>query len=301
MRTGWGIAILGFWVGISPAQAKIQVYSALPTFAEIVAQVGGDAVNSFTLTAENLNPHSIEPKSDLIPRLQKADLLVVSGLELEVGWLPPMLIDSKNAGIQRGTNGYLELSSAVKLKGVLAGEKLDLTRGDTHPAGNPHYMLDPRNGVVVAHAIAARLALLDPPQAAEYNKRAGEFEKRLNGKIAVWEKVLKRFAGKSVVSYHAGWTYFIAWAGMEEIATIEIKPGVQATPESVVTLIGLMKAKKCRLILMEPFEPNRVAQRIAKKTKAQIVVARTEPGVSSTPRSYIAVIDELIGKLARLH
>ena len=157
--------------------------------------------------------------------------------------------------------------------------------------------MDPRNGILIAEAVTARLSKLAPAHTEEFKKRAAEFEAQLKAKITEWETTLKPYAGKPVVAYHDEWSYFTSWAGLNEIGTIESKPGVQPTPEGVVKLVALMKQQKARIILMAPYDPNRIASEIAKKTKASVIVARTEPGVSTPPKTYIAVFDELVGKL----
>jgi zinc/manganese transport system substrate-binding protein len=277
----------------SAALAKVNVITTLPSFADIAKNVGGDEVNAVSLTRGTQDPHFVDAKPDLMLSLNKADLLIRAGLGLEDGWLPPLLVGSRNAKIQNGTEGNLDASSVMPLKDV-PKSPLDRAQGDVHPGGNPHFMLDPRNGITLANAIAERLAKLDPSKAEDFRKRAAAYGADLKKHIEQWDKELKPFAGTSVVTYHKSWIYFLDWAHFKEAATVEPKPGIPPSPEHVVQLIQSMKQQKIKLILMEPFYPKGVAQDVAQQTGAKLLVLPAEVKGNSDAKTYVDVFEQII-------
>jgi zinc/manganese transport system substrate-binding protein len=280
-----------------PAHAKLQVVATLPSFADIAAQVGGDEVVAVALTRGNQDPHFVDARPDLVLKLNRADLLIEAGLDLEIGWLPVLVIGSRNAKIQNGAEGDLVAASAMTLVEAPVG-KIDRSMGDVHPGGNPHYMLDPRNGVLLAKAVAARLGKIDPPHAELFKKNAETFARSLEAKISVWEKQLARFKGKSAVTYHRSWSYFLLWAGIQNFAQLEPKPGIPPSADHVVKLTKEMKAAKVGLLLMEDYYPKGIAEQVAKDTGAQLLVLPTEVGAQGT-RSYADVFDRVVEELVK--
>lgn len=297
LRTSFLFASLAWALGMSSAaQAKVTVVTTLPSFADIAKNVGGDEVNAISLTRGNQDPHFVDAKPDLMLTLNKADLLIRAGLGLEDGWLPPLLTGSRNGKILNGTDGNLDVSSAMVLKEV-PKTPLDRAQGDVHPGGNPHFMVDPRNGIVLANAIAERLAKLDPGKAEDFRKRAAAYSADLKKHIEQWDKDLKPFAGTQVVTYHKSWIYFLDWTHFKEMGTVEPKPGIPPSPEHVVQLIHLMKQQKIKLILMEPFYPKGVAQDIAQQTGAKLLVLPVEVKGNSEAKTYIDVFDQIVKQI----
>lgn len=297
LRTSFLFASLAWALGMSSAaQAKVTVVTTLPSFADIAKNVGGDEVNAISLTRGNQDPHFVDAKPDLMLTLNKADLLIRAGLGLEDGWLPPLLTGSRNGKILNGTDGNLDASSVMMLKEV-PKTPLDRAQGDVHPGGNPHFMVDPRNGIVLANAIAERLAKLDPGKAEDFRKRAAAYGADLKKHIEQWDKELKPFAGTQVVTYHKSWIYFLDWAHFKEMGTVEPKPGIPPSPEHVVQLIHLMKQQKIKLILMEPFYPKGVAQDIAQQTGAKLLVLPVEVKGNSEAKTYIDVFDQIVKQI----
>jgi zinc/manganese transport system substrate-binding protein len=250
-------------------------------------------VNATSLTRGTQDPHFVDAKPDLMLSLNKADILIRAGLGLEDGWLPPLLVGSRNSKIQNGTEGNLDASSVMPLKEV-PKTPLDRAQGDVHPGGNPHFMLDPRNGIILANAIAERLAKIDPAKAEDFRKRAAAYSADLKKHIEQWDKELKPFAGTSVVTYHKSWIYFLDWAHFKEAATVEPKPGIPPSPEHVVQLIQLMKQQKIRLILKEPFYPKGVAQDVAQQTGAKLLVLPAEVKGSSEAKTYVDMFEQIV-------
>lgn len=294
LRTSLLFASLAWALSMpSAAQAKVNVVTTLPSFADIAKNVGGDEVNAISLTRGNQDPHFVDAKPDLMLTLNKADLLIRAGLGLEDGWLPPLLTGSRNGKIQNGSEGNLDASSVMALKDV-PKTPLDRAQGDVHPGGNPHYMVDPRNGIVLANAIAERLAKLEPKKAEDFRKRAAAYGADLKKHIDQWEKDLKPFAGTPVITYHKSWIYFLDWAHFKEMGTVEPKPGIPPSPEHVVQLIQLMKQQKIKLILMEPFYPKGVAQDVAQQTGAKLLVLPVEVKGNADAKTYVDVFEQIV-------
>lgn len=280
------------------AEAKLRVVTTLPSFAELAREVGGEEVDASSMVKGSQDPHFVDPKPDLVLQLHRADLLIRVGLGLEDGWLPPLLIGSRNGKIQNGAKGNLEASTLVKLQDVPEG-KLDRAQGDVHPGGNPHFMLDPRIGIQVAQGIAARLGELEPSKAADFKKRADAFAAQLQSKIQAWEAALKPWAGKSIVTYHKSFTYFASWIGLKVVDTVEPKPGIPPSPEHVVKLTRMMSEQKIPLILIEPYYPKSTSEEVAKSSGAKLLVIPTEVGGAPEAGSYAAIFDQIVQRFGQ--
>lgn len=278
------------------AWGRLKVVTTLPSYADIAQNVGGEEVDVVSLTKGTQDPHFVDPKPDIVLKLNRADLLIRAGLGLEDGWLPPLLSGARNGKIQPGGEGYLEASSLIELKEVPAGG-IDRSMGDVHPGGNPHFMLDPRNGMKLAKGIADRLGKLEPSKAADFQKRAEQYNADLQKKIQAWEALLKPFSGKQVVTYHKSWVYFSGWAGLKEVDYVEPKPGVPPSPEHVVKLIRLMKDKKVPFVIIEPYYPKGTAEQVARESGARLLVLPNEVNGSEGAKNYFALFDEIIAKL----
>lgn len=255
------------------AEAKVKVVTTLPTLATIAREVGGDDVEVTALAYPTQDPHFVDARPHLVLSLNRADLLVVNGLELESGWLPVLINGARNRRIQVGAQGYLDASTLVPLKEIPQG-KISRSMGDIHPGGNPHFLVDPRNGGRVAKGIADRLAGLDPRNAARYRSRAASLAKAAD---ALALKESRRFAQlpvieRHVVTYHQSWPYFLDWLSLMEIGTIESKPGIAPDPAHVSWLLGQMRKVHADVILQESYYPNRIGKLLADKGNATLVV-----------------------------
>jgi zinc/manganese transport system substrate-binding protein len=277
-------------LGASPATAAVRVVSTIQDFASIADSVGGKRVETFSLSRGYQDPHFVEPKPSFILKLSRADLLIVAGLDLEVGYLPPLLDQSRNAKIRPGGPGYLDASSGCD---VLERPTGVVTRamGDVHPFGNPHYWLDPGNGRVIARAIAAKLSTIDPPGAAEYRSNLAAFEAKLAEAEKRWEAALAPYAGVELVTYHNSWPNFLKRFRLKAAGYVEPKPGIPPSPAHTVELINLMNARKIPVILMEPYFDERSPRAVAQKTGATLL--RFVPSVGGVPQAkdYIALFD----------
>ena len=210
------IFVLTVFAAATPARAALRVVSSIPTLGSLAKEVGGDRVEVVSLGKGYQDPHFVEPKPSLMVDLNKADLLVFVGLDLEIGWLPPLVLGSRNPKIQNGELGSLDCSRAIPVVDVPT-TKIDRSMGDIHPLGNPHYWLPPANAKIIAKEIASRLGQLDPEGAATYQKRLADFQARVDAAEKSWQPLIAKVHGDKVVTYHQSWSYVSSWLGLKEI------------------------------------------------------------------------------------
>ena len=275
------------------AWAQVNVVSTIPDFASIAKEVGGDKVTVTGLVRPNQDPHFVDPKPSMMLDLNKADLLLVVGMGLEDGWLPPLLSGARNGKIQRGTSGYLECSTVIKPMQVRAPDR---AQGDIHPGGNPHYWIDPRNGLAVASAIAKRLEQIDPANAASYRAGVAAFSSKLQGKMAQWRQRLQPHKDMRVVVYHESWVYFFDFAQIRQVGELEPKPGIAPKPAHVAELIERVKGQSVRYVIQESFYPTQMSRLFAERAGAQLKVLPVMVGAAGTS-SYIGLIDKIVSEL----
>ena len=228
----------------APAIAVLNVFATVPEWGALAEELGGDKVRVYTATNALQDPHHVEAKPSLIARARSADLVVATGAELEVGWLPLVLLQAGNPKVQPGKPGYLEAAQFVTT--LEKPTRLDRADGDVHPAGNPHIQTDPRNVVRVAAPLSARLAELDPPNAAFYQARYNAFAERFNAAIADWEKQAAPLAGVPIIVQHKAFTYLIEWLRMKEVAALEPKPGVEPTVAHLSEVLASLRDNRRR-------------------------------------------------------
>ncbi|MEB2310972.1 MAG: zinc ABC transporter substrate-binding protein [Sorangiineae bacterium] len=279
------------------AEAKLAVVTSTATLASLVREVGGDRVKVTSLALPTQDPHFVDAKPRLALELKKADLLVVVGLDLEIGWLPVLQTGSRNGKVQVGAEGYLDCSRFVRVLDVPEG-KVDRAAGDVHPQGNPHYLYDPRQAARVTKAIADKLAELDPSHTDDYRKNALEFVKKLGKSTKLWEAQLAHARGAKVVAYHKSFSYLTDWLGLDVIAHIEPRPGVPPTPHHVAQVIELAKRRQVKLVLEESYYFSATGELVARKIGATL--ARV-PAAPSATQGYIAHLDAIVKKLARVY
>src|SRR6187397_2654694 len=233
-----------FALGIScagPALADLNILATVPEWGALAQELGGDKVKVYTATTALQDPHRIEARPSLIARARGADLVVATGAELEVGWLPLVLQQAANAKVRPGTPGYFEAAAQVPLLGKPT--RLDRAEGDIHAQGDPHIQGDPRNIARVDEALAARLAELEPANAAHYRERHRQFAERWTAALARWEKAAAPMRGVPVVVQHRSFTYLIAWLGLEEVAALEPKPGMEPTTAHLSAVLAALEKK----------------------------------------------------------
>lgn len=263
--------VVSLWVA-NPASAAIKVVATLPTLAAVAREVGGKNVEVSALAQSTEDPHYVDARPNLIVKLNQADLLIINGLELEVGWLPTLQSSARNAKILSGGTGFLDASRVVHLMDVPTG-KVDRAMGDLHPGGNPHFLFDPRAVAQVAVAVGDKLAELDGPNAATYKANAAALSKSL---LTLAGEQIARFtalppAKRNVVSYHKSLIYLTNWLNLNELATVEPKPGVPPDPGHVASVLKTMRGSGAKVILQEEFYPSNTSQTIVKLLPGSVV------------------------------
>lgn len=275
------------------ALAALRVETTIEDLAAIAQAVGGEHVRVDSLTSGTRDPHFAVAKPSMIRRVYRADLLLVVGADLEIGWLPPLLQSARNGRIQPGNPGYLDLSQSVPLLGKPKGP-VTRAMGDVHANGNPHYWLDPRNGVRMARAIAGRLAELDPEHAADYQARYARFEQHINAKLVEWRKALQPLAGKPVIAYHTSFLYLANAFGFRIADQVEPKPGIAPSAASLSSLINRIKSQHIGLLIMEPFYERRSAQYLHEHTGIRIAIVPQSVGAEPGIKTYTDLFDSIV-------
>lgn len=275
------------------ADAKVRVVTSIETFADLARQVGGDRVDVQSLSKGYTDPHFVEPKPSLVILLNRADLLVHVGLELEIGWLPNLVTGSRNGKIQPGSPGNLDASAAIPVLDVPA-TKVDRSMGDIHPQGNPHYYLAPAEASIVAHEIAQRLEEIDPSGKATYEKNLAAFEQKLKEKRAQWEAEAAPLRGLKVVTYHKSWSYVSKWLGLQEIGYLEPKPGIPPPPSHIAALIGRMRSDGVKVLVMESFYPRSTAELVTQKAGARVALLPANVGGTPEAKDYFSLVDQIV-------
>lgn len=264
-------AILVLAATVSTAHAGLNVVATLPDLAAITKEIGGDKVSVVSLALPTQDPHFVDAKPNLALKLAKADLLVYAGLDLEIGWLPKLIVGSRNAVIQSGAKGNLDASTLVALLDV-PSQKIDRSMGDIHPGGNPHYLFDPRRAIVVGKGIAQRMGEIDPANAAAYEAGYQAFAKTLTASITGWSARLAGLKGRPVIAYHKSFVYLEDWLGFVVVEHLEPKPGIPPNPKHVMSVIETAKAKKAVLILEESYYPAKTTELVAEKIGGSVVI-----------------------------
>lgn len=280
---GLVIAAAGIWA------KPLSVVTTTPDLADLVRQVGGDRVAVVCLSRGFQDPHFVEAKPSLILKMREADLFVQTGLDLEIGWAPLLIQGSRNARVQPGAKGFFDASTVILPLEIPS--HVSRSAGDVHPGGNPHYLLDPRNAVLLVKGLAEKLSDLDPASAASYANNAMDYTMRLNEKMAEWLKQMAPVGGTGFVSYHKNMIYFSTFFGLVSVGEIEPKPGIPPSPGHTAELIAIMKERKTPLILTMPHFENRTPESLAKATGARVVMIASTPDAVPEATSYIAAFD----------
>jgi ABC-type Zn uptake system ZnuABC Zn-binding protein ZnuA len=278
--------------------APLKVVTTIQDLASLTKEVGGDRVDVNAIARGYQDPHFVEPKPSFLLLLRNADLLEVVGLELEIGWLPPLLDQSRNANIRPGTKGYLDISHGVEI--LDKPTVVNRSMGDVHPLGNPHFWLDPANAVRMAIQIEQKLAELRPADAPYFAQRLNAFKVRINDANKRWMAQLAPYRGAKVVTYHNSWPNFAKHFGLDVVNYVEPKPGVPPSPSHTFELINLMKQQHVKAILMEPYFDSKTPQSIAERTGAKLVVLYPSVGgAKSGTDDYFQLFDTNIANLVK--
>ncbi|HXI14303.1 MAG TPA: metal ABC transporter substrate-binding protein [Thermoanaerobaculia bacterium] len=279
--------------------AKLKVVTTTADLASIAQEIAGDRASISSIARGYQDPHSVETKPSFLLQLRQTDLLVVVGLELEAGWLPPLLDQSRNQKIRPGTSGYLDVSQGVEILDRPTGT-VNRSMGDVHAMGNPHYWLDPANAVRIAIQIQQRLGQLDPSNAAVYSSRLGNFKQRLNEANKRWTAQLAPYRGAKVVTYHNSWASFAKRYGINVVGYVEPKPGVPPSPSHTFQLIKLMKEQRVKAVLVEPYFDLKTPQSVASRTGARVLVLFPSVGATPAVGDYIKLFDRNVSELVKV-
>ena len=285
------------------AQGKLNVITTTEDLASIAREVGGDRVTVESISRGYQDPHFVEAKPSFILKLQKADVLVTVGKELEIGWLPPLIQQSRNAKVQVGGNGYLDASGQARILDIPQGQ-ITRAMGDVHPQGNPHYWLDPENGKVVAKEIADKLSQLQPNDRAFFEQRLNAFVMRLSDAEQRWAAMMAPYKGTQVVTYHRSFPNFAERFGLEVIGYVEPRPGIPPSPQHTLDLINEMKKRNVKLVLVEPYFDLKTPNSIGRATGAEVLVMPPSVGGVKDVTDYFTLFDYdinlLIGALKKV-
>jgi zinc/manganese transport system substrate-binding protein len=280
------------------AAAKLNIVASTADLAALAQEVGGDKIKVESIAKGYQDPHFVEAKPSFLLNLRRADLLISVGLELEKGWLPPLITQSGNPKIQAGASGNLDASQFCEILEKSEGT-VSRAEGDVHPQGNPHYWLDPGNGRRIARGIATRLSELDPGDAAYFQQRYQDFDKRLSAAEQKWDAAMKPYRGQKIVTYHRSFTNFAKRFGLDVIGYVEPRPGIPPSPGHTIELIRLIKREKCKAVLVEPYFDLKTPQSIGRETGAQVVVYLPSVGGEKQVTNYLELFDYNIGLLAK--
>jgi zinc/manganese transport system substrate-binding protein len=287
---------LSLWLIAPMAQAKLNVVATLPDFGAIAQEIGCDDIKVTTLARGTEDPHFVDAKPSFIRVLNQADVLLEGGAELELGWLPPLVNNARNAKILSGKSGHVKMSKGVPLLELPTGP-VDRSMGDVHPTGNPHYWLNPAHGKIMAAHLANVFSELDPENAQHYRTHLKEFDERLDKKIAEWKQQMEPYRGAKIVTYHKSYEYFADFFGLEVVGQLEPKPGIEPSPSHISALIPRMKSDQVKLLLIEPNRSRKTPEYVANATGAKLVIIPGMVGGHEKAKDYFGLFDYAVGQI----
>jgi zinc/manganese transport system substrate-binding protein len=281
---------------LAHAQGKLNVMTTTEDLASIAREVGGDRIVVESIARGYQDPHFVEAKPSFILKLQRADMLVVVGRELEVGWLPPLIQQSRNSKIQPGADGYVDASSSARILDIPTGQ-ITRAMGDVHPLGNPHYWLDPENGKAIAREIAAKLSRSRPNDKAYFEQRLADFTRRLDEAEKRWLAAMAPYKGTKVVTYHRSYSNFADRFNLDVIGYVEPRPGIPPSPQHTLNLVNEMKRQNVKIVLVEPYFDLKTPTAIGRQTGAQVLVLPPSVGGEKEVPDYFKLFDYAINLL----
>ncbi len=275
-----------------PVSARLNVFTCEPEWQALVKEVGGDNVKVFSATTALQDPHHIQARPSLMARMRRADLVVCTGADLEAGWLPVLLRRAGSKHVQPGNTGYLEAAKYVTLRDIPTA--LDRSMGDVHAEGNPHIHTDPRNLLKVADVLTKTLVILDAKNASAYEKRGKEFASRWQQAIKRWEQQASGLRGVPIVVQHKSWIYLSHWLGLQEVATLEAKPGIPPTVNHLSKVMQITKQRQAKMIVRAAYQDARASEWLADRTGLPVVVLPYTVGGNKNAGDLFALFDETI-------
>ena len=276
------------------AQAKLKVFACEPEWAALVTELAGDKVDLAVATSALQDVHVVEAKPSLIAKMRSADLLVCTGAELEIGWLPQLIRQSGNTKVSSGSGSFM---AAAQVKTLEKPTVLDRAHGDVHPDGNPHIQMDPRRVLIVARRLDDRLVELDPANAATYRQRGADFERRWLAAMTRWKSEAAPLAGRKVVVHHISWVYLWDWLGMQQIGALEPKPGVPPTAAHMSRLVATTKQSGTLAIVRAAYQDGKPAAWLSDRTGVPAVMSPFTVGGDAQSKDLFGLFDSTIAKL----
>ena len=280
------------------AASKLKVVTATTDMAALAEEVGGDRIEVDSIARGYQDPHFVEAKPSFLLKLRKADLLITVGLQLEIGWLPPLIAQSGNPRIQVGAPGYLDASEFAEILEKPTGV-ITRAMGDVHPLGNPHYWLDPENGRRIAQGIQTKLGEMRRGDAGYFRQRFEDFSRRLTAAERVWDEQMKPFHGRKVVSYHKSWPNFAKHFQLDVVGYIEPRPGIPPSPSHTIELIDLMRRDNVKVVMVEPYFDLKTPNSIGAATGAKVLVLLPSVGGEKEVTDYFKLFDCDIALLSK--
>ena len=289
-------ALLALSSALSPGAKKLNVVTTTPDLGALAREIGGDAVDVKTLAKPSEDPHFVDAKPSHIVTLNRADVLIEGGAELEVGWLPPLLESARNARLAAGSPGLIVASQGIRMLEVPA--TLDRSRGDVHSLGNPHFFIDPLSAKIVAAHIAEHFSQVAPESAPLFRANLAKFNAAVDAKYIEWQKLLAPFKGTKIVTYHNDFLYFAERFKLDVVETLEPKPGIAPSPAHIARVIAKMNADNAHLILVQPYQSRRTAETVARQTNGIVLDVSQQPGAIKGTDTYVALMDTLVRTIA---
>jgi zinc/manganese transport system substrate-binding protein len=277
---------------------KLDVVTSTTDMAALAEEVGGDKITVDPIAKGYQDPHFVEAKPSFLLKLRHADLLIVVGLQLEIGWLPPLITQSGNPRIQVGAPGYLDASQFAEILDIPTGQ-ITRAMGDVHPLGNPHYWLDPNNGRRIARGIAQKLGEMDPADSPYFQQRFQDFDRRLTAAEKTWDAEMVPYKGRKVVTYHTSWSNFAKHFGLQVVGYIEPRPGIPPTPAHTLEIIQLMKRENVKVVVVEPYFDLKTPNSIGSATGAKVIVLLPSVGGEKQVTDYFKLFDYDINLLTQ--
>jgi zinc/manganese transport system substrate-binding protein len=283
------------FVASSSASAQIKVVATTPDLASIAKEIGGNAVSVVALAKPTEDPHFVDAKPSHIVTLNRADVLIDGGAELELGWLPPLLESSRNPKIANGAPGRVVASTGIRMLEVPTS--FDRSKGDVHSLGNPHFLVDPADAKIVARNIADHFSRVDPKSASTFAANLARFNSTVDAKTTQWASALAPFKGSKLVTYHKDFLYFATRFGLTIVDELEPKPGIAPSPSHLASVIGTMKSQGVKVVLVQPYQNRKTAETVARQTGATVLDMPEQPGARSNTPTYTTMMDNLVNTL----
>lgn len=277
------------------AQAQLQVFACEPEWASLATELGGELVEAHSATTAVQDPHYIQARPSLIAQVRRADLVLCSGAQLEIGWLPALLRKANNRKVMPGTPGYLEASSLVVRLDATAN--IDRAKGDIHPQGNPHIQTNPHNLLAVARELDRRFSQLDRKNTKAYNKNLKRFLSTWQAAIGRWEAIAAPLRGKRVITHHRSWVYLLTWLGMEEVANLEAIPGIPPTASHLARLMDQFGSGGADVIIRAPYQHDKPSEWLAERTDIPAILLPLTIGGTDDATDLYALYDDILARL----